>query len=238
MNVVVELLAAGACVGVGAVVQGLVGFGAGLLAVPVVALFAPWLVPGPMLIAVSAITLMGAGRERADIDWPIVGWATVGRVPGTVIGSVLLAAVSEGTLGVLVAISVLVGVALSLAAPTIDVRPLTIAVAGVASGVGAAAASIGGPPMALVLQHGEGPRVRATLSAMFVVLTPVSLTGIALAGRLDAGQLAAGSVLMVPAAIGFRVSSPLRHRVDASGVRPLVLALSALAGAVLLVRSW
>lgn len=234
----VELVAAGACVGAGAAVQGLVGFGAGLLAVPIVALFAPWLVPGPMLLAVSVITLMGAGRERAEIDWPIVGWATLGRVPGTVLGSLLLAAVSGQTLGLIVAVSVLVGVGLSLVAPRIEVRPATVAVAGVASGIGAAAASIGGPPMALVLQHGEGPRVRATLSAMFVVLAPVSLTGIALAGHLDAGQLAAGLWLMAPAAFGFRLSSPLRHRIDATGLRPLVLGLSAAAGMVLLLRSW
>jgi uncharacterized protein len=180
MNVV-ELLAAGAMVFIGSAVQGLAGFGAGLLAIPVVALFAPELVPGSMLMAITTITVLGVRRESGDVEWGVVAWSMGGRIPGTVLGGFLLAAVSETTLGLLIALSVLLGVVLSLVGARVRKTRATIVSAGLVSGVGATAAGIGGPPMALVLQHDDGPNVRATLSAMFMLLAPVSLITIALA---------------------------------------------------------
>ncbi len=232
-----DLVLAAAMVFVGSAVQGLAGFGAGLLAIPVVALFAPELVPGSMLMAISTITVLGVRRERGDVQWGVVAWSMGGRIPGTVLGGLLLAAVSEATLGLLIAISVLVGVALSMSGATVAKSPATLLSAGVVSGVGATAAGIGGPPMALVLQHDDGPHVRATLSAMFMVLAPVSLVTIALAGRLDGGQFLAGLALAPAAAAGFFASSSLRGRVDRRGIRPLVLGLSTIAALVLLVRT-
>jgi uncharacterized membrane protein YfcA len=234
---VLELLGAAAMVFVGSAVQGLAGFGAGLLAIPVVALFAPELIPGSMLMAVSAITVLGVRREHGDIEWGVVAWSMGGRLPGTVLGGMLLAAVSDTTLELLISVSVLVGVGLSFGGIRVTKRPATLVSAGVVSGVGATAAGIGGPPMALVLQHDEGPNVRATLSAMFMLLAPVSLITIAVAGRLDGGQFLAGLALMPAAAGGFFASSPLRSRVDRRGIRPLVLGLSTLAALVLLVRT-
>jgi hypothetical protein len=232
-----ELLAAAAMVFVGSAVQGLAGFGAGLLAIPVVALFAPELIPGSMLMAISAITVLGVRRERGDVEWGVVAWSMGGRIPGTLLGGLLLAAVSDRTLALLVAASVLVGVGLSFGGIRVTKSPTTLVSAGVVSGVGATAAGIGGPPMALVLQHDDGPHVRATLSAMFMLLAPISLLTIAIAGRLDGGQFLAGLALMPAAAAGFFASSSLRGRVDRRGIRPLVLALSTLAALVLLVRT-
>lgn len=222
---------------VGSAVQGLAGFGAGLLAIPVVAIFAPELVPGSMLMAISTVTVLGVRRESGAVDWGVVAWSMGGRVPGTLLGGLLLAAVSDTTLGLVISISVLIGVGLSLGGLRVAKTPATLISAGVISGIGATSAGIGGPPMALVLQHDEGPHVRATLSAMFMLLAPLSLATIALAGRLDGAQFVAGLALAPAAAGGFFASTSLRARVDRRGLRPLLLGLSSLAAIVLSIRT-
>ena len=63
---------------------------------------------------------------------------------------------------------ILVTVALSVR--TIDLRatPRNAAVAGAVSGISGTAAAIGGPFLALVLQHERPQRVRSTLAVFFV----------------------------------------------------------------------
>ncbi|MEZ5166629.1 MAG: hypothetical protein R2695_09070 [Acidimicrobiales bacterium] len=46
------------------------------------ALLDPDLVPGPFFVATIVLTFASAGREWHGIDWSVVRWATVGRVPG------------------------------------------------------------------------------------------------------------------------------------------------------------
>jgi len=62
-------------------VQAAVGFGANMLAAPVLALLDPDLVPGPIFVAAAVLTVATALREPDDIDWAVVRNATAGRIP-------------------------------------------------------------------------------------------------------------------------------------------------------------
>ena len=64
----VELLIAGTTVAVGACLQGAVGFGLGLLAVPILVLVDPALVPVPLIVASLALNLGASYRNRGGID--------------------------------------------------------------------------------------------------------------------------------------------------------------------------
>jgi uncharacterized protein len=231
------VLVAGLAVFVGAVVQGAAGFGLGLVAAPVVALLDPSLVPVTLLVVTAALPVMAVAREVSHVDWRGVGWAMLGRLPGTVLGAWLVVALPPRAIAVGVALSVLAGVGASVVrwAP-VPARD-SLLVAGFLSGTAGTATSIGGPPIALLYQHSAGPVVRATLSAFFFCGIVVSLSALALAGQVEQRSLLTGLLLLPAMLAGFAASGPLRRVVDAGRTRGVVLWLVTASALVLLVRS-
>lgn len=227
------IVIAGLFVTLGALVQGTAGFGLALVAVPFLAVLAPELVPVPMVLAGGVISVLVLLRERADADWAGVGWALLGGLPGAALGALAVATLPARLFLVVVAGSVLVCAALS--ALRWKPRPTVpgLLVAGVASGVAGTAASIGGPPVALLYQGESGPRVRATMAAYFAGATAQSVLALLVAGQVTAGSLTHAALLLPFLAVGFLLSYPARRLLDAGWVRPAVLVVSAV-GAVLL----
>jgi hypothetical protein len=233
----VALLVAGLVVAVGALVQGTVGFGLALVAAPLLAILDPALVPVPLLVVTGAHALLALRRERGDVDWPGVGWALVGRLPGTALGVLAVATLPPRAFAAAVGATVLVCAGLSVVSwrprPTVP----ALLVAGLVSGAGGTASSIGGPPVALLYAGAGGPRVRSTLAAYFTAGTALSLAGLGLAGQVAAPALGAGALLLGPTAAGFALSGPARRLLDRGWVRPAVVGLAAAGALVLLVRA-
>ncbi|MGF1645964.1 MAG: TSUP family transporter, partial [Kineosporiaceae bacterium] len=112
LSVVVPCLLA---VVVGALVQGALGFGLALVAVPVLAWLAPSTVPVGILVAVLPLVVVAALRERADIDVRGMAVALVGRVPGGAAGAAAVALLPVRGLQLAVAATVLAAVGLVVA---------------------------------------------------------------------------------------------------------------------------
>ncbi|MGB7503905.1 MAG: TSUP family transporter, partial [Mycobacterium sp.] len=93
--------------------QSSIGFGIGMLAAPIVALVDPAMIPATLIMVATLVTLMVVIRERQAIDLSGTGWALIGRVPGTVAGALLLAALPHRALAILLAGVVLGGVVLT-----------------------------------------------------------------------------------------------------------------------------
>jgi uncharacterized membrane protein YfcA len=91
--------------------------------------------------------------------------------------------------------------------------------------------------MALLYQREGGPSLRATLSAFFVVGTVLSLAGLHLVGRFGWHELLLGFGLFPGIAIGFVISIRVTRRVDGGALRPVILAVCAITGAVVLVEA-
>ncbi|MGI5506632.1 sulfite exporter TauE/SafE family protein [Lentzea sp. CA-135723] len=231
------LVAAGVIVAFGGLLQGLIGFGLALVAVPLLALLDPALVPVPVLVIACAHALLSLVREFGHVDWRGVGWAMLGRLPGTVVGIWIVDSLDAKSFGIVVGAAVLVCVLLSVTSWRPQPTPPSLVTAGVASGSFGTATSIGGPMIALVYQNQEGPQVRATLAAFFTLGSAVSMAGLSIAGNVTAHQLWSG-VLLVPFLIaGFLLSGPLRKRFDAKGVRTPMLVVAGVSAVVLIVRS-
>ena len=111
----VTLLVCGLAVAVGALVQGVLGFGLALLAVPVLAWLAPQTVPVGILVAVMPLVVVSAVREHAHVDLRGIGWALVGRVPGGAAGALAVAVLPVRGLQLLVAATVGVAVVAAVA---------------------------------------------------------------------------------------------------------------------------
>lgn len=222
---------------VGAVVQGSIGFGLNLIAVPILVLVDPDLVPGPALIFAFVVTVLLAVRERRDIDVRGVRWAMYGRIPGSVAGALAVTVLSPRGLGLAVAGIVLVAVATIASGIHVEPTRGVLIGAGLASGVMGTASSIGGPPMAMALSGTRGAAMRGTLSAFFTLGTILSLALLAAFGELGTADVAAAAVLIPPLLVGFALSAFVAPHVDGERLRVAVLLVSSLAAVSVVVTT-
>ena len=102
-------------VAVGALTQGALGFGFGMLAAPVLALVDDELVPGAVLVLGVTVAATVAWQERGALDWLGIKWALVGRVLGTFAAVAAVSHLDREQLAVALGVFVLAAVALSIA---------------------------------------------------------------------------------------------------------------------------
>lgn len=223
-------------VAIGACIQGSLGFGLGLIGAPVLALIDDDFVPGPLLFVGVVLTAVVAARERGALDWRGIRWALVGRVLGTAIGTVAITRVGEDGLIALLAVSILVAVALSVAGWHVRPTPTTLVGAGTVSGVMGMLTSVGGPPMAIVYQRERAAQLRTTLAGFFLFGASLALAALVLGGEFGVHELGLGLLLLPGLAMGLLASRWLGRYLDHGWTRPAVLAFSALSAALLLVQ--
>lgn len=231
-----ELIASLAVVLLGSVVQGSIGFGLNLLAAPIVAIIVPEALPTTLVLVAFPLTVSTVAREHHAIDRVAVARMLVGAVPGTVLGLFIVTQVGATTLATLVGSVTILGVVLSVVSPPIPITVLTGALAGFASNTFGTAAAVGGPPVALLFQHHDGPVARSTLGSFFAVSATMSLIGYAIAGTFHADQALFALALLPAMLLGLWLSKHLHVFVDGGWLRPLVLAVSAVAGLIAIGR--
>jgi uncharacterized membrane protein YfcA len=216
----------------GALVQSSIGFGMNLVTVPILAIIEPAALPTTAVLLGVPMSAAMVRHEHHAIDRAAVGWILLGRVPGTIAGAAIVVLVATSTLSVIVGVVVLASVVMSVLGTTIDVNPRTCTLTGVESGVMGTAAGIGGPPLALLFQHHEGPVMRSTLAASFFFGTILSLVSLAIAGEVLAAHLVLALLLTPAVLLGFLASRGLRRVLDRGWLRPAVLVFAALSSLV------
>jgi uncharacterized membrane protein YfcA len=221
----------------GAAVQSAAGFGMGMISAPVLILIYPPLIPGPLMASSLALTALVVLRDRAHVDLRGVGLALAGRVAGVAGAAVFLVLASVRLVDLVFGTLVLLAVFLSAAGIRVDPGRIATILAGSLSGLMGTISSIGGPPMALLYQDAGGARLRGTLAGYFAVGVSLSVGALALVGRFGREELRLTLFLVSPMVLGFLIAAPVRHLLPDRAVRPLVLVLSGIAGAVVLVRS-
>jgi uncharacterized membrane protein YfcA len=222
-----------------ATVQGVVGFGSNLLAVPVVALIVPAALPGAMIIPGVPMALAMAVNERDHVDWRGGRFILLGRLPGTALGVAVVAIVSSEALAIVIGCVVIAAVVLSVFASHLHpgVTPATATATGIATGFTGTAAAIDGPPLALLYQHDPPAVFRSTLATQFTIGTLFTLTGLLIGGQLHGWQLVLGVSLMPSYLVGFALSLAIRPRVGTRNLRPAVLTIAALTGVAAILRA-
>jgi uncharacterized membrane protein YfcA len=223
----------------GAWVQATVGFGYALLSAPLVALVAPSLVPGAIMVSSAVLSFATALYERGSIDARGVSVALLGRLPGVVIAGMLAKRLGGADFNALFGGLVLLAVALSLSGLRLPRTTASLCGAGFVSGLMGTLTSIGGPPMALVYQHAEAPRLRASLNAYFSAGSCMSIAGLYWVGHFGAQQLRDGLLLLPGCGVGMLLSLRTRGWLAEGRTRQGVLAVaSAAALAVVLKALW
>lgn len=233
----VLVLGLGLAVLAGGFVQSSIGFGLAVVAAPFVVLVAPELMPAALLVPAMTLPVLQLTHGDRDIAWRPLGWAVGARTLFVPVGVAVVAWFSPRAIAALVGVLILVTVALSVR--TIDLRPTprNAAVAGAVSGVSGTAAAIGGPFLALVLQHERPARVRSTLAGFFIAGSLLGLGGLALGRELHTDQLLAGLVWVPFALGGYVLAAPVRARVDAERFRRFVLGFCVVASVTVIARA-
>lgn len=222
---------------IGAALQGSIGFGLGLIGVPLLVLINPVFIPGPLLLAALMLTLLISYREHHAIHVQGLKWAIPGRIAGAILGAALLTIVPQDSLSVLFGAMVLLAVAISIVGIDLPITPGNIFGAATFSGFMGTTSSIGGAPMALVYQREKGPRLRGTLSGIFVFGTIISLISLVFIGRFGLKEIQVALVMFPGVILGFFLSSRTAKILDRGFIRPAVLVASSISGIIVIIRN-
>jgi uncharacterized membrane protein YfcA len=230
------LLAAAVSVLVGAAVQGAIGIGLGLVAIPVLALVAPETLPH--VIVLASLPLMGAmvWHERQEFELGTMRWLVTGRLLGALPAFAVLAAVSDRVLQLFIGVSTLVFVGLmSTRRVRIPITRSTQFAAGAVSGFTGTATGVGGPTIALLYSHHRAATLRPTLALVMLIGSALSVVGYAVGGRYEPGDVGLAALLLVPIAAGLALGVRVRSRLQGPAFRATLLgAVSATAVALIL----
>lgn len=220
-----------------AFVQGAVGFGFAIVAVPVLSLIDPRLAPVPQLLATGPLVLALFLRERKHTAWRGAIFTTLGRLPGTAIGVSLLLVANQMVFDFIIGGIVLIAVVLLARGASLPRNKGTEFLAGLFSGVGGTVSSIGGPPIALLYRNEKGPTVRGTLSAIFLVGYVITVAGRALAGKISGSDVLLAAVSLPMVFLGLRISRAIAERIEGRPLQWGILAVSTLSSVGLLTRA-
>ncbi|MDD9890574.1 MAG: sulfite exporter TauE/SafE family protein [Gammaproteobacteria bacterium] len=215
---------------VGSFVQSSIGFGLAIIAAPVLFFIDPLYVPAPITVSAFTLSLANAAKHWHSISFEGLKFAIIGRIPGTVAGGLLLFWISQEQLALWLGISGLAAVVLSLGNVAFKPTPGSLFSAGFLSGFMGTSSSIGGPPMALVLQHQENDFIRANMAAFFCVSCLMSLAMLATIDRFGVEHILISLPLMPATLLGYWVAMKTLHRISHQNLRRASLLLCTIAG--------
>lgn len=236
MPLVIWIIAAVVTTGAAAV-QGTVGIGFAMISVPLLALLDPTLAPAPQLLIALPLTISMAVKERHAIDLSGVGWILAGRIPGAILGAVLLGIATAAALDIAIALIVLGAVFIIATGFRIRRTTTTKIAAGIGSGATGVIGSIGGPPVALLYSREEADMIRSTLAVVFTFGVLTSAFFRWLSGNMTFSDVRVALVLFPFALVGLWLATRLRDRVPRIAVRITILVVCASAATALLIRA-
>jgi uncharacterized membrane protein YfcA len=233
-----DLAAATLCVVLGSVIQVVSGVGGGFLVVPLLAWLDLDLVPAPLIFASLSLSTLMAVREWDAIDWDHIPSILIGLIPGSIVGAYILSSVPANRLGVVFGTVLLFAILITMSGIELRRTRINTLVAGALSGGMGTSSGIGAPLLALLYQKDAGPRVRATLAALYTgasILILMTLFGFDKFSITDARS---GALLIPGFLLGYWVGNHFTVHVDRGGTRVAILGVSAAAAIALIVRSF
>lgn len=215
---------------VGSFVQSSIGFGLAIVAAPLLFMISPSYVPAPICLVALFISVLNAFKHRDSVEVGGLKIALLGRIPGSFAGAALLVLVSHQLLSLWLGLLVLMAVFLSLLPFRLEPTPIRMGIAGFFSGLFGTSSGIGGPPMALLLQHQGANQLRGNLSAFFVISSFISLLIQIPVGFFTLHHLWITIPLLPASWFGYRLALLTTQSVSKEKIRMGALCLCALSG--------
>jgi len=233
-----EVFLAALIIFIGSFVQSAIGFGLAIVAAPFLFLLSPDYVPAPITFIALVLSLANAYRYRRNISLNGLGAAIIGRIPGTVAGGALLLWIDARSLSLWLGLTVLIAVAVSLLPIRITPTTPRMLVAGFLSGFMGTSTAIGGPPLALLLQHEKANLIRANLSAFFIVSCMMSLLVQGYTGYMSWHHFTLTLPLIPPMLLGYWLATRYVERIANHHIRLASLCICSLSGIGAITLYW
>ncbi|WP_372882687.1 sulfite exporter TauE/SafE family protein [Psychromonas sp.] len=215
----------------GSFIQSATGFGLAVVAAPILIHLSPEFIPGPIIIVALFLAVINALKYRANISFTGLKQAVIGRIPGTIAGAALLYYIDVAQLSLLLGTVVLMAVVVSLLPVKLEPTPRRLFFAGFLSGFFGSSAGIGGPPMALLMQHQQANLIRGNMAAFFVVGGVMSLLVQIPIGYMTLSHLYLSLPLLPAGYLGYRVALLVVDRLSQQLIRRMSLLLCTVSGA-------
>lgn len=233
-----EILLAIVTILIGAFVQTAIGFGLAIVAAPILYFIDPYYVPAPITACALFLSVLNVYKHRQHVSFRGLKNAVIGRVPGSILGGLLLLWIDKDLLALWIGVSVLLAVATSMTSLRWEPTPGRMMFAGFMSGFMGTSSSIGGPPMALLWQHQEVNLIRANLSAFFVVSCAISLIILAPLGQFGPRQMMLALPLLPATYVGFELARLSMGKIAHAKLRLFSLALCFICGVAAVASYW
>ena len=233
-----DIAVASAIIFFGSFVQSSIGFGLAIIAAPLLFFIEPAYVPAPITICALTLSLANAAKHWYSISFSGLKFAILGRVPGTVAGGLLLFWIEPRALALVLGLSVLLAVGLSVSSLVLQPTRSALFSAGFLSGFMGTSSSIGGPPIALVLQHQANDFIRANLAAFFIASCLMSLAMLYSVDRFGWQEIMLALPLIPSTLIGYWVAMQTLHLISHQSLRRASLILCAVAGIGAVISYW
>ena len=220
-----------------AFVQAAAGLGFAMVAVPLLVLIEPSMVPGPMLFAAIFLAIAMAASGRREIAGRELRPLLPALVAGTAAGAAILAAVPADGLELLFGVTILAAVAVSLAGGAAPLVAPALVAGGFASGLMGTVSGIHGPPLAVLYNRTGAAKARTMIAVIFVIGYALSLAALAVAGRFGASGAMLGAAIFPGVAAGWLAARLIAPRLPVALVRLAMLGLAGASGTLLVIRN-
>lgn len=215
-------------------VQTWAGIGFALLAAPLLYLINPAYVPGPILILGFGLSLLVVLQQYHQLNWRRILPAVIARLPGAWLGAYLLLILPQYLLSILFSSTLLIAILITWRSFKIPISAVSLSIGGFFSGLIGTATSVGGPPIALVLQESDRVSARNELATFFLLGTPLSIAMLGLYGNINQQSLLLCLKMTPGLLLGFWLANRLDGKIKTTSAKPLLLTLSAATALVVL----
>ena len=227
----IEIILVVAVTAAGAIVQGSVGIGLGLVASPVLLAIDASFAPGPLLVAGLVIGVRHIGTEWDHLDRGGLGRALIGLPVGAGAALTILALMAPSTLSLMIGILICVAAVVLMAGVELRRTPKSDVVTGACCAFTSLAAALPGPPLVIGFNNLSPSSLRCTVSVFVAAVSAVAVVSLASIGRFGRDEVAL-LLLMVPGLLGgLLLSRWTRPWLDRSWFRPAVLTIAFIGGA-------
>ncbi len=220
-----DVILAAMVVFLGGFVQTSIGFGLAVVSAPLLFLIDPSYVPAPITIATTVNCLFVLFYFRQNLSIKQLIPAFIWRVPGSLCGAALLWLINEKFLALMIAFLIGAAVLVNYLRIPLALSQRNLGLAGFFSGLMGTSTSIGGPPMAILMQGQPPNTIRSQLSAFFLFSCFVSLVVLMATGHLDANEWKLGFLLMPSTLLGSWLGAVLSQKIKPGPMRTGTLIL-------------